>query len=190
MRNVMRSATAALVAACGLVQIAHGGQVGWIATIDGQPYRAGQFTVSSQAPFTPIDIDLDVVSGNDLNLHIFDVLTNDVIDSVGLVTVVLSSSNPSMAICVLVAGEVDGNFDVAFDSARRDRVEGLRNFGGLRFLPDPTLPQNLPKKTVVSVNVLGDITTEEMLGNSRTDDRAALHCQTPAPEVSGWLSSS
>ncbi len=159
-----------------------------MASSGGVVIAQSELTVATTAPFTPIDIDLPVLSSS-VDLHIFDVLTNDVADSVGLVTVRASTDNDS-SVRVLVSSSLDSDFASAFQFPRDFREPGLRQFGGLRFLP--TIGSLLPvvDRTSVSINVLGDITGDITAGQIfRVDARRTLGGTETGGRITGNITS-
>jgi hypothetical protein len=177
-----------LVAICGLSPVVLGGEVRWEARDDQGTVLFGA-TVNLPTPTTPLDINLGVIGGNGIDLHIFD-LTSDGIDSVGMVTVFASAQPTSTArLRVLVSSQVDNNVDQAFTSWREPREQGFRNFGGLRFLPAPNSTLPIPSNTLVNVTVLGDITGDITAGNVfRVDARLSPQVPGGPPQFGGTIS--
>ncbi|MFZ4576040.1 MAG: hypothetical protein ACOYN0_16770, partial [Phycisphaerales bacterium] len=155
MKAVHRTLAASLLVAA-VAGSAHAGAIGYRVFVqgDGAPRAVTPITVTT--PGQPITVDVGThTGGSEVFVHIFDVVTGDVPDSVGMITV---RGSVQSKLFVLLAGETVAwnQIESRFNSPVNQRPAGMQGIGGLDFET-----QDLRDRSAVSLTVLGDIGTPE-----------------------------
>lgn len=179
----MRDNTAlAFVAGLTIPLSALAGQIGIKITVAGQePTTTFRQVTNGQ----DIEIDLQTLTAA-TDVHVFDVLTNDSEDSLGMVTLRGDNADNYIVRVAIAAVSLNSVGD-AFDDQGTSLVFGLKNLGGFQVLPSTIGGASPRDRTAVNISVSGDITGPVTAGRLFRVQASRLQGASTGGTISGDL---